>query len=110
MPKSKTEEDKNEKSSFKEYFDSLTSNKHRLTKNAKIIKTFYKFNYFEYGKPARFMLLGERDSTEFILKTELSEVPISGDLTFKSFIMEYRKTKKSYYRPIAMDIAKSFGQ
>ena len=75
-----------------------------------IVKSIYNYRDFEYGSSAKFLLLAEVDTTEFILKTELSEVPISGDLAFKSFIMYYPKTKKKYYRPVAMEIAKRFGQ
>jgi hypothetical protein len=108
--RNKSEIDETEKNLFKLYFDSLTNSKHSFTKNAKIIKSAYAFKNYEYGSPANFMLLGERDTTEFIMKSELSEVPISGDLTLKSFTMEYPKDKKYYFRPIALEIAKNFGQ
>jgi hypothetical protein len=108
--KSENEKDDTEKQAFKHYFDSLMNCKHSLTTTAKIIQTAYSFNNYGNGSPADFMLLGERDTTEFIIKTELSEVPINGDLTFKSFTMEYPKSKKSHFRPIALEIAKSFGQ
>ena len=108
--KNENEKDRTEEQLFKQYFDSLTNSKHGITAKAKIIKSTYAYKNYEYGNPANFMLMGERDTTEFIMKTELSEVPINGDLTFKSFIMEYPKSKKSYFRPVALEIAKSFKQ
>jgi hypothetical protein len=108
--KNENEKDEHEKNFFSLYFDSLTNSKHRLTGNAKVLKSAYTFKYFEYGNPAKFTLLGEREASEFLMQTELSEVPISGNLTLKSFVMEYPKNKKSYFRPIALKIAKTFGQ
>jgi hypothetical protein len=110
IKKDKSATDKNEKTSFEEYFSGFTSNRHWVTQNSKIIKTSYRYKNSEYGNPAKFLVLGERDTTEFISETELSEIPISGDLTFKNFIMLYPKSKKAYYRPIALTIAKNFGQ
>jgi hypothetical protein len=110
IQKGKNEKDKSEKSYFSRYFDSLSNSKHSLTRNAKVIKSAYTFKSYEYGNPAKFTLLGERETSELIMQTELSEVPISGDLTLKSFVMEYPKTKRSYFRPIALEIAKTFGQ
>lgn len=107
--KNKNEKDESEKIFFSQYFDSLINNKHRLTRNAKVIKSVYSFKSYDYGNPAKFTFLGESETSEIIMQTELSEVPISGDLTLKSFVMEYPKTKKSHFRPVALEIAKSFG-
>ncbi|MFC0773309.1 hypothetical protein [Terrimonas alba] len=108
--KSKDQKDESEKNFFSQYFDSLTNSKHSLTRDAKVSKSSYTFKSYEYGNPAKFTLLGEKETSEFIMQTELSEVPISGDLTLKSFVMQYPKTEKSYFRPIALEIAKTFGQ
>jgi hypothetical protein len=107
--KDKNEKDEIEKNLFKHYFDSLEHGKHSFTKNAKMIKSAYAFKRYTSDEPANFMLLGERETTEFIMKSELSEIPISGNLTFKNFTMEYPKAEKNYFRPIALEIAKDFG-
>lgn len=110
IQKNENEKDDRENVFFRLYFDSLRYNKHKLTREAKVIKSIYSFDNYRYGNPAKFTLLGERETSEFIMQTELSEVPISGDLTLKSFVMEYPKNNKSYFRPVALKIAKSFGQ
>lgn len=102
--------DKTEQKYVSSYFDSLHNGKHILTRNSKVMKSQYGFSNYSYGNTASFMLLGQRDTIEYFFKTELSEVPISGDLIFKNFFIEYPKTLKSYYRPVAIQIAKNFGQ
>jgi hypothetical protein len=109
IARNKDGNDDTERNSFTRYFESLTQRRHLLTQNSKILKSLSQFNAYDYGYPATFMLLGERESTEYVMQTELSEVPIDGSLTFKSFLMEYPKNQKEVYRPIALKIAGAFG-
>jgi hypothetical protein len=108
--RSENEIHESQKTFFSRYFDSLISSRHRLTKYLRIVKSAYEFKNYEYGNPAKFTLLGEGEVSEFIIQTELSEVPISSDLTLKSFVMEYPRSRKAYFRPVGLKIAKSFGQ
>ena len=110
ISRNKDDNDGAERKMFTQYFQSLTERQHILTQNSKIIKSIASFNAYDSRDPATFMLLGERESTEFIMQTELSEVPIDGSLTFKSFIMEYPRKQKAVYRPIALQIGRAFGQ
>lgn len=91
------------------YFKNLKFGNQNRLRNCKILKS--RFNYVNDYSNYRgyFLASGEKDKNLFIWKTELSEIPISGDLTYKTMLFIYPKQKKGYYEPIGMELSKRFG-
>lgn len=92
-----------------EYFHTIESGAQYLVKGCKVIQSRICF----YAKCANnrgyFIIIGQTDEKELIWKTVLSEVPISGDLTFKTMYFSYPITLRYHYQPIGMFLSKNFG-
>jgi len=91
-----------------QYFDKLETGQHSAVKNCKTLKSELCYdNHLNYR--GDFTVLGQLDNRQFIWKTQLSEVPISGDLTFKTMLFIYPIELQKYYQPIGVVLADKFG-
>ena len=105
-----TQEDKEKESlALIEYANLIKKGKHKLAKDLNIIKSNLRYGYYGETKPARLEFLGEKGDKEIIWGIELSEIPVSGDLTFKNMYFEYPKLKKEFYNPIGIEMLNNFG-
>ena len=91
-----------------EYFHKLETGQHSILGNCKILKSQLRYDkWLSYR--GDFIAIGQLNDQEFVWKTELSEIPISGDLKYKTMLFIYPKTKQRYYQPIGVALADYFG-
>jgi hypothetical protein len=91
-----------------EYYQTVNQGKHQFAKGFKSIENQLNYNNL-WNNKGEFIILGQLDNIELIWKTELSEVPISGDLTFKNMLFTYPISERSKYQAIGIEMAKEFG-
>jgi hypothetical protein len=91
-----------------EYYQTVNKGNHPYIKDFKSIKSQLNYNN-RWNNKGEFIILGHLDDIEFIWKTELSEVPVSGDLTFKNMLFTYPTSERSKYQAIGIEMAKEFG-
>lgn len=92
-----------------EYFRKFETGQQPKLKGGKIIKSQLRYDNEWLHNRGYFVSLGQLNDKQFIWKTQLSEVPISGDLTYKTMLFIYPVEKQKYYQPIGVSLANSFG-
>ena len=93
-----------------DYFQKIEKGKHSLVIGSKSVQSSVLYNNNKHANyRGHFVIIGEVEQREFVWKTVLSEVPISGDLTYKSMFFSYPKEQNKYYQPIGLYLAKEFG-
>lgn len=91
------------------YFHQVELGQHPMVKNGTVVKSQVRYDSDWLNYRGDFTVLGESGDRQFIWKTQLSEVPISGDLTYKTMLFLYPKTKETYYQPVGVALADKFG-
>lgn len=91
---------------LRNYFKQLLAKNNEYLKDATIIG--YNVAFSERWN-IYFIMSGNKGTKTFIWKTELSELPVSGDLIFKSMLFEYETSDEKFYEPIAEEMTEVFG-
>lgn len=91
-----------------EYFHKLETGQQPILKNCKTLKSQLRYDNKWLNYRGYFVALGQLNDKQFIWKTQLSEVPISGDLTYKTMLFIYPIERQSYYQPIGVSLADNF--
>lgn len=91
-----------------EYFHILETGQHKFKKNCKTLKSQLCYDNRWLNYRGYFVALGQLSDKQFIWKTQLSEVPVSGDLTYKTMLFIYPEKRQSYYQPIGLFLADNF--
>lgn len=92
-----------------EYFHKLETGQHLILKNCKTLKSQLRYDNKWLNYRGCFIALGQLNDKQFIWKTQLSEVPVSGDLTYKTMLFIYPTERQCYYQPIGVSLADNFG-
>ncbi len=91
-----------------EYFHKLETGQHKILENCKILKSQLRYDNKWRNYRGCFVALGQLNEKQFVWKTQLSEVPVSGDLTYKTMLFIYSIKRQSYYQPIGVSLADNF--
>jgi hypothetical protein len=91
-----------------EYFHKLETGQQLILKNCKTLKSQLRYDNETLNYRGYFVVLGQLNDKQFIWKTQLSEVPVSGDLTYKTMLFIYPIERQSYYQPIGVSLADNF--
>jgi len=92
-----------------EYFHKLETGQLPILKNCKTLKSQLRYDNKWLNYRGYFVALGQLNDKQFIWKTQLSEVPVSGDLTYKTMLFIYPTERQRYYQPIGISLADNFG-
>jgi hypothetical protein len=92
-----------------EYFHKLETGKQPIVKNCKTLKSQIRYSDKLFNYRGDFTTLGQVGNRQFVWKTQLSEVPVSGDLTYKTMLFIYPTERQKYYQPIGVELADKFG-
>ena len=92
-----------------EYFNKLETGQQPILKNCRILKSKLLNDNKRLNYRGDFITIGQSNDKQFVWKTQLSEVPISGDLTFKTMLLIYPIDRQTYYQPIGVELANNFG-
>lgn len=92
-----------------DYLTKVENGKHHKTNNSMILKSVLRYNNDFPNYRGDFILLGQKDTIEYIWMTDLSEWPISGDLVFKNMIITYPISDRIKYQPIGVELTNYFG-
>lgn len=90
------------------YFHKLETGQQLILKNCKTLKSQLRYDNEWLNYRGYFVTLGQLNDKQFIWKTQLSEVPVSGDLTYKTMLFIYPIERQSYYQPIGVFLADNF--
>ena len=91
-----------------EYFHKLEIGQQPILKKCKTLKSQLRNDNKWQNYRGYFVVLGQLNDKQFIWKTQLSEVPVSGDLTYKTMLFIYPIERQSYYQPIGVSLADNF--
>jgi hypothetical protein len=72
-----------------EYFHKLETGQQPIAKNCVTLKSQLRYDNKWLNFRGDFSALGKAGDRQFIWKTQLSEVPVSGDLTYKTMLFIY---------------------
>ena len=92
-----------------EYFHKLETGEQLVLGNCKTLKSQFRYDNKSLNFRGDFVTLGQINDKQFIWKTQLSEVPVSGDLTYKTMLFIYPLERQLYYQPIGVSLANNFG-
>ena len=98
------------KNPLSEYYDLVRTGQHSLAKNCKTSNSQAKYVKNGVKFSGSFSLTGTMGDQQFVWKTLLSEVPVSGNPTFKNMMFTYPIAMKEYYQPIGVALAQKFGE